>query len=107
MTSPTSEHDPFQQITDEFQARCQAGERPELADYLARYPEFADRIREQFSKLAGEQKAQAADRTEPLGARPGRSESSDPRESETGGERFGRFELMKQIGEGEFGTVWR
>ena len=40
------------QLLDEWQARLQRGERPSLDDYIARYPDLADEIRQLFPGVA-------------------------------------------------------
>ncbi len=39
------------QLGDEFAARYRAGERPSLQEYIDRYPELADDIRELFPAM--------------------------------------------------------
>jgi hypothetical protein len=41
------------QLADEFAARYRRGERPTLAEYVAKYPELADDIRDLFPALVG------------------------------------------------------
>src|SRR5262245_45063637 len=39
-------------LAEEFGARYRAGERPALQEYIDRYPEMADKIRELFPAMA-------------------------------------------------------
>ena len=47
-----SEYDPLDSIIEEFTARVRGGERPTVEEYVGRYPESAERIRELFPALA-------------------------------------------------------
>src|SRR5438067_9827937 len=43
----------FNRLADEFAARYRRGERPPLREYVEKYPELADDIRELFPALIG------------------------------------------------------
>jgi hypothetical protein len=45
-SSPLSERDPLDAVIEEFLARYRRGERPPLNEYIGRYPDLADRIRQ-------------------------------------------------------------
>ena len=51
MTSSVSDRDPVEQLAEEFAQRLRRGERPALSEYLDKYPEHADEIREVFPAL--------------------------------------------------------
>src|SRR5262249_38641058 len=47
----TSDHGPVDRLAEEFLERHRRGERPAIAEYVARYPEWAAEIREVFPAL--------------------------------------------------------
>ena len=47
------------QLADEFAARYRRGERPPVQEYLDRYPDLADEIRELFPALVEIEQGQA------------------------------------------------
>src|SRR5205823_3786922 len=51
-THPLSEADPLDPVAEEFLGRLRQGERPPLSEYVSRYPDLAERIREVFPALA-------------------------------------------------------
>ncbi len=42
----TEERDPLDLVAEEFAERCRIGEAPSLSEYLTRYPQWADELRE-------------------------------------------------------------
>src|SRR5262249_17888917 len=52
MTDFSADRNPVEQLAEEFGARQRRGERPDLEEYTARYPQWADEIRELFPALA-------------------------------------------------------
>ncbi len=52
MCDPASESDVVLGLAEEFLERHRRGERPSLEEYVAHYPELADRIREVFPVMA-------------------------------------------------------
>ena len=49
--------DLLDRLVEEFAARLRRGERPALKDYMDRYPELADEIRELFPAMVQVEKA--------------------------------------------------
>ena len=47
----TSDHGPVDRLAEEFLERHRRGERPAIAEYVERHPEWADEIREVFPAL--------------------------------------------------------
>ena len=47
----TSDHGPVDRLAEEFLERHRRGERPAIAEYIERHPEWADEIREVFPAL--------------------------------------------------------
>lgn len=46
-----SERDPLEQLADDFAQRYRRGERPTLTEYVQKYPELAQEIRDLFPAL--------------------------------------------------------
>ena len=46
------ERDPLDALAEEFTARQRRGESPSISEYVARYPDLADRIRKLFPTIA-------------------------------------------------------
>jgi eukaryotic-like serine/threonine-protein kinase len=51
MSIHSSEREPLDKLAEEFVERYRRGEKPSLAEYIDRYPELADEIRELFPAL--------------------------------------------------------
>ena len=49
MSESTADRDPFERLAEEFAERLRRGEHPAITEYVARYPEHADDIRELMS----------------------------------------------------------
>ncbi len=52
MSESTADRNPFERLAEEFAERLRRGEHPSLTEYIERYPEHADDIRELFPALA-------------------------------------------------------
>ena len=52
MSESTADRNPFERLAEEFAERLRRGEHPSLTEYVERYPEHADDIRELFPALA-------------------------------------------------------
>jgi WD40 repeat protein/predicted Ser/Thr protein kinase len=101
MSSSSSDRDPVEQLADEFLARHRRGERPSLAEYTERYPQYADAIRRLFPALVKmEQLKPASD--EPTG--PSRPEAG--RRDEPKLDRLGDYRLLREVGRGGMGIVY-
>ncbi len=51
MSSASSEHDPVNQLAEEFLQRYRRGEHPSVTEYARQYPQLADRIHDVFPAL--------------------------------------------------------
>src|SRR6516165_2903238 len=92
-----SEADPLDAVVEAFLERYRRGERPSLTEYVTRYPELADRIREAFPALA---------MIEELGSGEGRAGLAVAHDAVGVTARLGDFRLLRVIGRGGMGVVY-
>jgi serine/threonine protein kinase len=90
----TDERDPLDVVAEEFAERCRRGEQPSLSEYLARYPHWADELRELLPAAAMMEELRRHKR----GARA-------VAERETI-ERLGDYRIVREIGRGGMGIVY-
>jgi len=96
MASDSGKYALLDQLADEFTARCRRGEHPCLKEYVDRYPDLADDIRELFPAMVEIEKAEE-DRQEmdaPAAA------SAPPLEQ------LGDFRILREVGRGGMGVVY-
>ncbi|MBI1325815.1 protein kinase [bacterium] len=85
-------------LADEFAARYRAGERPRIQEYLDRYPELADEIRELLPTMAEIEQVKA-DEQEGV-------KQDDDAPSAPALERLGDFRILREVGKGGMGIVY-
>src|SRR5262249_6332233 len=96
MSQSKSEQDVLlNRLAEEFAARYRRGERPALTEYVARYPELADDIRDLFPALVDmEQVKEDRQAIEPLAG------------ALTPLEQLGDYRIVREIGQGGMGVVY-
>jgi WD40 repeat protein/tetratricopeptide (TPR) repeat protein/serine/threonine protein kinase len=101
MTDFSADRNPVEQLAEEFVARQRRGEHPDLEVYTAKYPQWADEIRELFPALA---------LMEDL--KPGKADVTGGYEAVPEGapgqrlERLGDFRILREVGRGGMGVVY-
>jgi serine/threonine protein kinase/formylglycine-generating enzyme required for sulfatase activity len=98
MAAPVSERDPIERIAEEFLARYRAGERPTAEEYVERYPQLAEKIRELLPALVVMEQNRPGELLPTL-----RSDQASPSEVY---QRIGRYSVRHVLGEGGFGLVY-
>src|SRR5690242_8497188 len=101
MSNSSADRDPVERLAEEFLERHRRGEHPGLTEYLDRYPDRAEEIRELFPALvmmerlkpaAGDVTGSFIDGGRP---QPGRVP-----------ERLGDFRILREVGRGGMGIVF-
>jgi serine/threonine protein kinase len=87
----------FDELAEEFAARCRRGERPSLQEYVDRLPQMADEIREMFPALVEVEQAERDAREEASAPTP----PAIPRLQE-----LGDYRIVREIGRGGVGVVY-
>jgi hypothetical protein len=99
MAGSGSAPDVLGQVTDELLERYRRGERPALTDYIGRYPELAEQVRELFSALVLME-----------GVRPGPPQAGEGvvrlRARAVPFEQLGDYRIVREIGRGGMGVVY-
>ncbi|MDR3636473.1 MAG: protein kinase [Isosphaeraceae bacterium] len=90
-----SGRDAFDEVAEDFAARCRGGEAPSISEYEARYPEHAGLIRKLLPTVAMMEQLKRDTRSET--DRPLRSALPD---------RFGEFRVVRELGRGGMGVVY-
>jgi eukaryotic-like serine/threonine-protein kinase len=99
MNSNQDGRNPVEKLAEEFLARYRGGERPPLSEYIHRYPEMADDIRELFPALVMMEVVGPAFSDTP----PARTTISEDGRTP---HRLGDYRLLREIGRGGMGIVY-
>jgi eukaryotic-like serine/threonine-protein kinase len=104
---PGSGRDPVEQLAESFQARLRRGERPNLAEYVARCPERADDIRELFPALVELEQLKPGVKAASLAReQPADEHARAGRPLPPHLERLGDYTLLRELGRGGMGVVY-
>lgn len=103
MAQPEPNPDRLAEIVEEWQKRLRRGERPNLAEYVAKYPDLADELRELLPGLAAMEdlKGDVLDYT----VAP-QSGGTEVVEGTTRLEQLGDFRILREVGRGGMGVVY-
>jgi serine/threonine protein kinase len=97
MSSFSAERDPIEELADSFVRRLRAGEHPAAEEYIARYPEFVDQVRNLLSALMLMEQNQTTSNKDPAaGADPG----------DLVGRQLGDYRIVREVGRGGMGVVY-
>jgi serine/threonine protein kinase/WD40 repeat protein/tetratricopeptide (TPR) repeat protein len=99
MTTSEADRNPVEKLAEEFAERYRRGERPSLTEFVERYPELADDIRDLFPALVKMEqlKPAAADGTGPYGNSATAAPAPD---------RVGDYRILREVGRGGMGVVY-
>ncbi len=95
--SDSAERDPIEGLADSFVCRLRAGEHPAAEEYIARYPELADQIRDLLSALA------LMEQHQPAG---GKDSAASTNQRDLTGRQLGDYRIVREIGRGGMGVVY-
>src|SRR5438045_6632776 len=94
-----ADHNPIDELAEEFARRWRAGEEPSVEEYVARYQQWADESRAVLPAVVMMEQLKPRREDAPTLAEPGSRPSRVP-------ERVGEFRIIREIGRGGMGVVY-
>ncbi len=98
--SESGQYDLLDQLAEEFAARFRRGERPALKEYIDRYPDLADEIRDLFPAMIKVEQAEGERQGEEAGP------AWNPRAASPPPRQIGDYRILREIGRGGMGVVY-
>jgi WD40 repeat protein/serine/threonine protein kinase/tetratricopeptide (TPR) repeat protein len=88
------------ELAEEFAARYRRGERPSVQEYVDKYPDLADDIREMLPAMAEIEQAKEDRREPPAPTSPAAAGAVPPLD------RVGDYRIIREVGQGGMGVVY-
>ncbi|MBM4088761.1 MAG: serine/threonine protein kinase, partial [Planctomycetes bacterium] len=99
MIDSRRDRDPVELLADEYASRCRAGETPSIAEYVDKYPLFADQIRLLFPAVEMMERFRVNEQAREHGKHQRFSSLAVPSS-------LGDFTIVREIGRGGMGVVY-
>lgn len=99
MRAGREERNPVEQIAEDYAALLREGKQASISEYTARYPQYADEIRELLPAVAAMERLGRKELSDRM------AESASP-ETELRGQQIDDYRIVREIGRGGMGIVY-
>ena len=100
MPSSSADRNPVEQLAEEFADRLRRGERPSLSEYIEKYPQHADEIRDVFPALVMMEQFKPGSEAHTGAFEGPLLQASQPLEQ------LGDYQIIREVGRGGMGVVY-